>query len=102
MRRLLSLLAMMAVALAAVGCPPTDYGTRCRFEGDTTTTCGTCIARACQAVVDECCGSFGCKERLSTLDRCSRGQGCDSLFANTVYLEDLSQCIKASCPSECP
>lgn len=99
--------ALAGLALASLGCPPTDYGKKCRFTGDDETACGRCIARSCQPYVDQCCAStYGCEPELAALDACASGQGCSALAAKSSEsagseIRALAQCALASCSSAC-
>lgn len=105
-------IALLASAASMLGCPPSDYGKRCRISGDDTTTCGQCIARACQAQLEACCeDTYGCRDRLVDVDACSTSQGCSKLYASiptgtsvssSSNIASIAKCVKSSCEASCP
>lgn len=94
-----------------LGCPPSDYGQKCRIAGDASTACGQCIARACQTALDKCCeDTYGCHDRLPEVDACSLGQGCSKLYASiptgtsvvsSSGMAAIATCVKSSCEASC-
>lgn len=101
--------ALGGLALVALGCPPSDYGKKCRFTGDDQTTCGSCIARNCQPYVDQCCAStYSCAAELSVLDECASTGACSKLAAKIATtssasreMRGIAQCAQASCSTAC-
>ena len=88
---------------------------RCSFKGDgskgeSSTTCGTCIASSCQQAVDACCASSSCQGDLSYLDGCAGSP--DSIACTTLTTGDLfndssgnfatlGTCVQQNCSSPC-
>ncbi len=85
---------------------PSDLAAVCRFASDQTTSCGICIAYACQKEVNACCGESTCETTLGFLDACSKsGDQCTSLFtakdSNSPAAADLAECVSSGCTSLC-
>jgi hypothetical protein len=81
-----------------------DLGLTCRFEGDTLTGCGRCIASRCQGQVNAVCADEASRDVLANLDLCSSGRGCHPLRLDVGaggLPADLASCVATACDAEC-
>jgi hypothetical protein len=97
----------LGAALALEACvlfvPDLDIGPTCRFAGDTTSACGTCIDRACGPEVNACCGEGACASALVDLEACAAG-ACNGLVGHETSggtAGRLAGCAARSCTLAC-
>lgn len=100
--------ALAAVIVAANGCVlvvgSSSFGGTCHFQGDTTSPCGECIAKSCQAAVNSCCNDHACSGVLSSLDRCGLTSVCtldDPSGGSSGTADALRACVASSCNGVC-
>ncbi len=82
-----------------------DLGEHCRFDGSTEDLCGLCLATACQAPIDACCGDPYCQGVLDVVDRCGAGDS-DACLELDDDPDDpgagaIVRCLANACDDEC-
>jgi len=85
--------------------PATDLGGTCHFSGETA-TCGSCLVRACRAVVNQCCADGLCRGQVGDLDACATngGAACSPIvspFAPSPASDALASCLLQQCDKDC-
>src|SRR5512140_2645247 len=100
---LLALGAALALPACALLIPSRDVGDTCRFAGDTSSTCGRCVAALCITELDTCCLDPACASVLSDLEACTGGAcvplGVDERAPGTAGA--LALCVARACAPSC-
>jgi hypothetical protein len=98
-------------ACSITGCilfvSPATGGSACTFAGSST-ACGSCIQKECQAEVNACCSDSTCESSvMPTVDSCAtkKDDTCETLEKATGPASSpevaLGACVTKACTSEC-